>query len=49
MKIREAHAGSVLALAFCHRDLFSSVNQYRVLITRVVGPHISKSLGRFMP
>src|SRR4029077_14128568 len=49
VKIRGAHACSVLAMAFCHRELLSNLNQHRALITRVVSSHISKSLGRFMP
>src|SRR5205814_2433541 len=48
MKTRGAHAYSVLAMAFCHRKLFSNLNQHPPLITRVVDSRISNSLGPFM-
>src|SRR5436190_2253324 len=40
MKIRGAHAWSVLAMAFCHRELHLKSDQRLVLSIHVVGFHI---------
>jgi hypothetical protein len=49
MKIWGAHVCSVLAMAFCHRELFLKANQHLGLSIRVVGSHISRNLGPFTP